>query len=442
MSTLETTVPEESLGTEVPGLAFRDHPLPQEGARFDAVVVGGGPCGATAATELARAGHDVLLLDRDGRIKPCGGAIPPRCVDDFAIPDSQIVARIRSALMVAPSGRQVPMPIDGGYVGMVDREHFDEFLRQRAEEAGARRAYGAFERFERNADGTVTLFYRAKADGPAAPLRTVVARALVGADGARSAVARQAVPGADKVPCVFAYHEIVKSPAPTDASADFEPTRCDVYYQGRVSPDFYGWVFPHGPHTSIGVGSAHKGFSLRGATKTLRQVAGLEGCETVRREGAPIPLKPLRKWDDGRNVVVAGDAAGIVAPASGEGIYYAMEGGRLAGLAAAGFLATGDVRQLATARRHFMKAHGRVFLILGIMQHFWYSSDKRRERFVSICEDPDVQRLTWQAYMNKKLVKADPMAHLRIFFKDLAHLFGLVSAAPKQGGDTAPRPQN
>ena len=74
-----------------------------------------------------------------------------------------------------------------------------------------------------------------------------------------------------------------------------------------------------------------------------------------------------------------------------------------------------------------MKAHGRVFWILGIMQHFWYRNDKRRERFVSMCDDPDVQTLTWQAYMNKELVKAKPKAHARIFFKDMAHLLGIVS---------------
>ena len=73
-----------------------------------------------------------------------------------------------------------------------------------------------------------------------------------------------------------------------------------------------------------------------------------------------------------------------------------------------------------------MKAHGRVFFILGMMQRFWYSSDKRRERFVSMCEDKDVQRLTWQAYMHKKLVRSDPMAHLRIFVKDTLHLLGLA----------------
>ncbi len=90
--------------------------------------------------------------------------------------------------------------------------------------------------------------------------------------------------------------------------------------------------------------------------------------------------------------------------------------------------ATGEARALRSARKRFMQAHGRVFWVLGIMQWFWYSSDKRRERFVKMCRDPDVQRLTWDAYMNKELVRARPAAHVRIFFKDLAHLLGLVEA--------------
>jgi geranylgeranyl diphosphate/geranylgeranyl-bacteriochlorophyllide a reductase len=391
---------------------------------YDAVVVGGGPAGATAATDLAAAGKRVLLLDKAGRIKPCGGAIPPRLIADFDIPAHLLVARIKAARMIAPSSRTVDMPVGDGFVGMVDRDTFDEFLRERAATAGAERRTGTFEALERDADGTALVRFR---EGRGGAIERVRAKLVIGADGARSGVAKACLPGADKMKCVFAYHEVVEAP---EASSDaYDGRRCDVFYQGDLSPDFYAWVFPHGATASIGVGSAEKGFSLRAAVERMRRRTGLAGLRTIRTEGAPIPLKPLKRWDNGRDVLVAGDAAGVVAPSSGEGIYYAMTAGRYAAEASLHFLATGRASALRGARRRFMREHGRVFLILGIMQYFWYSSDKRRERFVKICADPDVQQLTWQAYMHKKLVRARPAAHLRIFFKDLGHLLGLAPLA-------------
>jgi geranylgeranyl reductase len=392
---------------------------------FDAVVIGGGPAGATAATDLADQGHAVLLLDRAGRIKPCGGAIPPILIKEFDIPGELIVARIRSARIVSPMDRKADMPIDGGYVGMVDREHFDEWLRERAVRAGALRRTGTFDTLQIDEDGMVAVTFKKRLDDGFETTETVRARVVIGADGASSGVARQALPKEEAPPFVFAYHEIVKSPKPADG-ATFEARRCDVYYNGRFSPDFYAWVFPHGDTTSIGTGTAHKGFSLRGSVADLRKDIGMDTHETVRKEGAPIPLRPRKRWDNGRNVIVAGDAAGVVAPASGEGIYYAMLCGRIVADSVSETLRTGDARYLATARKRFMKAHGRVFWVLGMMQRFWYASDARRERFVTMCKDPDVQMLTWQAYMHKKLVKAKPMAHMRIFVKDMAHLLGVV----------------
>ncbi len=394
---------------------------------FDVAIVGGGPAGATAANDLAGQGYRVLLLDRAGRIKPCGGAIPPRLIEEFEIPGHLLVARISSARMVSPTDKQVDMPIDGGFVGMVDRDVFDEWLRERAARSSAERRTGTFRQFTRDRDGVALLSFETRNAKGVVQTTTIRARAVIGADGALSAVARQCIPGADTIRYVFAYHEIVRSPEQGHAS--FDGTRCDVIYRGQLSPDFYSWIFPHGPTTSIGTGSALKGFSPRGSVGQLRQALGLDQAAVLRSEGAPIPLEPLKRWDNGRDVVLAGDAAGVVAPASGEGIYYAMACGRIVAEAVHRFLRTGDASELSRARKRFMRLHGGVFWILGLMQRYWYTNDNRRERFVAICRDRDVQQLTWDAYMNKALVRARPLSHVRIFFKNIAHLTGLARAS-------------
>ncbi|GJG86890.1 geranylgeranyl diphosphate reductase [Gemmatimonadetes bacterium T265] len=397
---------------------------------YDAVVVGGGPAGATAAHELAKRGRRVVLLDKAGRVKPCGGAVPPQLLVDFDVPRSTLVAEIGSARMVSPKGHAVDIPVGDGFVGMVDRGRFDEWLRARAAGFGAERVTGRYERLTREGDGTAVVWYREGASRAGA-LRSVRARFVVGADGALSAVARQEIPGAARMRHVFAYHEIVERPDGAAAGAAYDDARCDVYYQGRLSPDFYAWVFPHGPLCSVGTGSLRQGFDMRGAVAALRETAGLAGVRTLKREGAPIPLTPLRRWDNGRDVIVTGDAAGLVAPASGEGIFYAMTGGRRAAEAVEEAIRAPSARAraaaLAGARRRFTREHGAVFFVLDVMQRFWYSGDGRRERFVAICRDTDVQRLTFDAYMRKRLVRAKPLSHARIFVKNLAHLSGLAA---------------
>jgi len=393
---------------------------------FDVVVVGGGPPAPPQPTPwpsgafgaVAGPGWPYQTLRRRDPAAP-----------DQGLRHSRSLARRQGPLGAhdCTERTRVDIPIDNGFVGMVDRADFDEWLRVRAADAGAVRRIGTFEKLSRDADGVSVVHYQARAHsqrGEGTPA-SVRARTIIGADGAKSQVARQAgVPGAVDTQYVFAYHEIVKAPAIKPAG--YDGTRCDVYYQGKLSPDFYGWVFPHGETLSIGTGSADKGFSLRNAVGVLRDAAGLGQAEVLRREGAPLPMKPLKRWDNGRDVVLAGDAAGVVAPASGEGIYYAMYGGELAAHAVEKLLHTGEVKSLLLARKEFMKAHRTVFTVLGIMQWFWYRSEKRRERFVKICEDRDVQQLTFESYMNKQLVRKKPMAHVRIFFKDMAHLLGLA----------------
>jgi geranylgeranyl reductase len=395
------------------------NPAPEQ--RADVVVIGGGPSGATAAAELAARGLAVVLVEPGSRIKPCGGAIPPLLLSEFDIPPSCLKARVVGARITAPSARQTNMAIGDGYVGMVDREDFDPWLRRRAEGCGARHVKGRFRTVEFGPDGSKTVRIVDDAGGE----ELIRCKLLIGADGANSAVRRAVFGKSAGPPYVFAYHEIVDVTG--DVGKNYDPSFCDVHYDGAVSPDFYGWVFPHGPAASIGVGTAVKGFDLKQATALLRARAGLTEARTIRMEGAPLPLWPMRRWDDRRGVVLVGDAAGCVAPASGEGIYYAMLSGRFAAEAGAAYLATGNPRRLAEVRKRFMRGHGLVFLVLRVMQSFWYRNDARRERFAAICADPDVQRLTWEAYLNKRIVWADPLAHLRVFWKDLGHIARMIT---------------
>ena len=259
-------------------------------------------------------GIKVLLLDKAGRIKPCGGAIPPRAIKDYEIPDKLLVAKAKCARMISPKEKKVDMPIDNGFVGMVDREEFDEWLRERASSNGAVRKIGSFESVERfNGDLFVNFEERESISSVNTKKNRIKTKFIIGADGAHSKVGRQEISGAKLTKFVFAYHEIVKVPE-SNLNQEYDPSRCDVVYSGKYSPDFYSWIFPHGKTMSIGTGSADKGFSLRNSVQRLRNKIGMEHYQTIRCEGAPIPLKPLKKWDNGKDVILAGDAAGVVAP--------------------------------------------------------------------------------------------------------------------------------
>ena len=101
-------------------------------------------------------------------------------IQDFDIPDHLLVAKISSARMIAPSDRAVDMPIDGGFVGMVDRETFDEWLRQRAVATGVHCVRASFDRVDRSADGSLRVVFTTRTDDGEA-MQVVSARIHPGA---------------------------------------------------------------------------------------------------------------------------------------------------------------------------------------------------------------------------------------------------------------------
>ena len=212
---------------------------------FDVVVVGGGPAGATAATDLARRGRTVLLLDRAGRIKPCGGAIPPRVIRDFDIPDSPARARkVTSARMVSPSDKRVDMPIEDGFVGMVDRDDFDEWLRERAARPAPSGATAPSRRIDRDGDGVALVRYQPQA--AAARLRRVRARM-------RDRRRRRALGGGARRPCRAPTRCPTSSPITRSSTRPAPRHRhlrsraaATSITRATLSPDFYAWIFPHG----------------------------------------------------------------------------------------------------------------------------------------------------------------------------------------------------
>ena len=217
---------------------------------------------------------------------------------------------------------------------MVDREHFDEWLRAARGRRPARCAAPAPSSASSATDDGISvraLPARATARRAQAHAASVRARCVIGADGARSEVARQMVPGAEQTPSTSS--PITRSCArPRAGTPGYDAHALRRLLPRRAVARLLRLGVPARRHHEHRHRQRRQGLlaARRGTAACAQASRPGRRCETLRREGAPIPLKPLTRWDNGRDVVLAGDAAGVVAPASGEGIYYAMVGGRLA----------------------------------------------------------------------------------------------------------------
>ena len=375
--------------------------------QYDVAVIGGGPSGAVAAAILARAGFAVVLLERNlDNVKPCGGAIPLGLIEEFNIPAELVEKKLTRMKARSPKGRVIDMHMPNGYVGMVRREKFDRYLREEAERAGATVVEGLVSSITSNGEAFVIKTLNDKV----APLQ---ARRIIGADGANSKTADELRFPPNELKVIAMQQRFHYTPSIEKFSDIVE-----IWFDGEVSPDFYGWIFPKADHLAIGTGTEDRKHNIKALQKRFVEKIGITDTSYL-DEAAKIPMKPRRSFTQEKAILV-GDAAGLVTPANGEGIFFAMRSGKLGAQAMIEHLK--QSKPLSNYEQEFRKLYAPIFFGLEVLQVAYYRNDRLRESFVAICADDDVQRITFDSYLYKKMIPAPWSVQMKIFAKNVYHL--------------------
>ncbi|GET43027.1 geranylgeranyl reductase [Microseira wollei] len=400
-------------------------------------VVGGGPAGSCAAETLAKAGIETYLIERKlDNAKPCGGAIPLCMVSEFDLPPEIIDRRVRKMKMISPSNIEVDINLEKEeeYIGMCRREVLDGFLRDRAAKLGAKLINGTLYKLDipTSNNGVYTLHYADHSNGSIeGENKTLQVDLVIGADGANSRVAK-AIDAGD-YNYAIAFQERIRLP---EDKMDYYQDLAEMYVGNDVSPDFYAWVFPKYDHVAVGTGTMKVNKAIikdLQAGIRARAARKLVGGKIIKVEAHPIPEHPRPRRVVGR-VALVGDAAGYVTKSSGEGIYFAAKSGRMCAETIVEFshngarIPTSD--ELKVYLKRWDKKYGMTYVVLDILQRVFYRSDATREAFVEMCADMDVQRLTFDSYLYKTVVPANPLIQMKITAKTIASLLRGNALAP------------
>jgi geranylgeranyl diphosphate/geranylgeranyl-bacteriochlorophyllide a reductase len=401
-------------------------------------VVGSGPAGSSAAETLAKAGIETYLFERKlDNAKPCGGAIPLCMVDEFDLPAHIIDRKVRKMKMISPSNIEVNIGgtlKDEEYIGMCRREVMDGFMRDRAASLGAKLINGTVNRLEipRNSTDPYVLHYADLSNGtPEGEMKSLDVDLVIGADGANSRIAKEIDAGDYNY--AIAFQERIRLP---EDQMSYYLDLAEMYVGDDVSPDFYAWVFPKYDHVAVGTGTMQVNkASIKKLQAGIRARAAhrLQGGQIIKVEAHPIPEHPRPRRVVGR-VALVGDAAGTVTKSSGEGIYFAAKSARMC---AETIVETSNAGQripteadLKLYLKRWDKQYGATYLVLDLLQRVFYRSDAAREAFVEMCSDLDVQRLTFDSYLYKTVVPANPLTQLKITAKTIGSLIRGHALAP------------
>ncbi|UCH74955.1 MAG: NAD(P)/FAD-dependent oxidoreductase [Rhodospirillales bacterium] len=284
--------------------------------RFDLVVVGAGFAGLVCARVAAERGLSVAVIERKqepGLQLHTTGIVVKEAAEELQIP-RQFTRAVPGIRLYTPRLRQIDLESPGYYFLATDTAGVLRWLSGEAERAGASLIYGvAFESARLEAGGIIL-------DSPA-----LHARYLVGADGARSAVARCFGLGVNRRMLVGVESEYV-------GVADIDPDRLHCFLDTDLSPGYLGWAVPGVGVTQIGLaGRLGAKPSADGLAEKLASVFDFSRARLVERRSGPIPVGGRVQPVATENVLLLGDAAGLVSPLTAGGIHPAFRYGRRAG---------------------------------------------------------------------------------------------------------------
>jgi geranylgeranyl reductase family protein len=298
--------------------------------KYDVIVVGMGPAGASAAYELSKRGISVLAFDKQvhPRYKVCGGGLSARIArilpSDFPSVVEEAVHRVRFTY-----GEQkfflIESPEPIAY--MVMRQHFDQWLVEKAREVGTEIREGETVVDIRDGKEGVDVFtkqgcYRS--------------RVVIGADGVMSVVAQQCFPGRSLRTIPALESEVQGEPV---HSFQKIPT---ALISLQAAKKGYGWIFPKQQGISVGVGEFVNGTKRpkQSFSHFIDHEPTLAGLKIPAPLGYPLPIAQAQAYRNGQawagrlvrgRAMLVGDAGHLVDPLLGEGIYYAIRSGQIAG---------------------------------------------------------------------------------------------------------------